>query len=227
MTPPNDSPATKKERREAAREKARITREAEARRRRRNKWLVQGGLVLGVVAVLAIVGLVISQSIKPAGPGPANMASDGLLLEGSNGAVTAVPSSALAADATPTPAPSASGDVPSIVVYLDYMCPYCGQFDTTNAAQLEEAVSSGAATLAIHPIGFLDNASQGSRYSTRAANAFVRGELRARQGPRRQHRPVRAATRREHAGPDERRARHPSAGRRGDRRPDPLVHQGR
>ena len=173
MTPPTDSPATKKERREAARQKARITREAEAKRRRRNKWLVQGGLVVGVLAVLAIVALVITQSIRPAGPGPANMASDGLVLEGSNGQVTAVPSGALAADASPTPAPSASGDVPSIVVYLDYMCPFCGQFDTTNAQQLDEAVSSGAATLAIHPIGFLDNASQGSRYSTRAANAFA------------------------------------------------------
>lgn len=173
MTPPTDSPATKKQRREEAREKARITREREAKRRTRNKWLAQGGLAVGVLAVVAIVALVIVRSLAPAGPGPANMASDGLVLEGSNGTVTAVSSGGLPADATPTPAAAPTGDVPSIVVYLDYMCPFCGQFDTTNAQQLEEAVSSGAATLAIHPIGFLDNASQGSKYSTRAANAFA------------------------------------------------------
>jgi len=164
---------TKRERRESAREKARITREAEAKRRRRNKWALQGGLVVGVLAVLAVVALVITRSIAPAGPGPLNMASDGIVLSGDGATVSAVSTDATPADGSPTPAAPGTAEKPSIVVYLDYMCPYCGQFDTTNAEQLETWVTQGAADLEIHPLGFLDNASLGSKYSTRSANALA------------------------------------------------------
>ncbi|WP_423923464.1 DsbA family protein [Frigoribacterium sp. 2-23] len=171
MTPPADSGATKRERREAAREKARITREAEAKRRRRNKWFLQGGLVVGVLAVLAVITLIIVRSIAPAGPGPLNMASDGIVLQGDGTSVSTVETGAIASGGEPTSTATGSTDKPHIVVYLDYMCPYCGQFDTANAAGLEQMVKSGSATLEVHPIGFLDNASVGSKYSTRSANA--------------------------------------------------------
>ena len=72
------------------REKARVTREAEAKRRRRNKWALQGGLVVGVLAVLAVVALVITRSLAPAGPGPLNLASDGIVLSGDGTTVSAV-----------------------------------------------------------------------------------------------------------------------------------------
>ncbi|NIJ06155.1 DsbA family protein [Frigoribacterium faeni] len=173
MTPPAGPAETKRERREAAREKARVTREAEAKRRRRKKWAVQGGLVVGVLAVLAVVALVVTRSLAPAGPGPLNMASDGVVLSGDGTTISAVTTDAVPADGSPTPSAAGTAEKPSIVVYLDYMCPYCGQFDTTNAEQLQTWVTQGAADLEIHPLGFLDNASLGSKYSTRSANALA------------------------------------------------------
>jgi protein-disulfide isomerase len=173
MTPSPGTGDTKRERRDAAREKARATREAEARRRRRNRVLTQGGLVVGVLAVIAVIALVVSRSLVPAGPGPLNMASDGLLLSGDGTTVSAATTEALAADADPVPSPAGTAEKPSIVVYLDYMCPFCGQFDTANAEQLETWVSQGDVDLEIHPLGFLDSASLGTRYSTRSANAFA------------------------------------------------------
>jgi len=173
MTPPDGPGDTKRERREAAREKARVAREAAAKRRRRNKWFLQGGLVLGVLAVAAVVVLVVTRSMAPAGPGPLNMASDGIVLSGDGTTISATTTDAVPADGTPTPSAAGTAEKPSIVVYLDYMCPYCGQFDTANAEQLSSWTSKGVVDLEIHPLGFLDNASLGTKYSTRSANALA------------------------------------------------------
>ena len=172
MTPPVDPAPSKRERRDAAREKARFAREAEARRTRRKKWLLQGGLALGVLAVIAVVVLVVVQVAKPAGPGPENMASDGIVLQ-SDGAqgVEAVRTDAVPAGGSPTATETNDDGTAHIVIYEDFLCPVCGAFDTANADQLEALVSSGAATLELHPISILDRLSQGTRYATRAANA--------------------------------------------------------
>jgi protein-disulfide isomerase len=69
-----------------------------------------------------------------------------------------------------TPTPDAGGDVPEIVVYVDYQCPICQAFDVPNNPQLRSWVDTGAATLEIRPISFLDRASL-NQYSSRAANA--------------------------------------------------------
>ncbi|MET0975272.1 MAG: thioredoxin domain-containing protein [Leifsonia sp.] len=144
-------------------------REEQKKRDRRNKFLLQGGIALALIAVIAIVVLIITQSVKPAGPGPKNMASDGILI-GEGMKVVTTP--ALAAGASPKPTvPDDSGKVANIVVYLDYLCPYCNQFETTNAEQMEKWVTSGAATVEIHPISLLEGKSLGTKYSTRAANA--------------------------------------------------------
>ena len=50
--------------------------------------------------------------------------------------------------------------VANIRVYVDYLCPYCDQFERTNAEQLEQWLESGAATLEIHPIALLDEPSR-------------------------------------------------------------------
>lgn len=172
MTPPADPAPSKRDRRDAAREKARAAREAEARRKRRNRWLLQGGLVLGVLAAIAVVVLVVVQVAKPAGPGPENMASDGIVLQ-SDGAqgVEAVRTGAIPAGGTPTATDAAGDGTAHIVVYEDFLCPICGAFDEANADQLEALVASGSATLELHPISILDRLSQGTEYATRAANA--------------------------------------------------------
>jgi hypothetical protein len=73
--------------------------------------------------------------------------------------------------------PDDSGEVANIVMYVDYLCPFCGQFEATNSESLRTMVESGAATLEVHPIAILTNKSAGTQYSLRAANAAacVRG----------------------------------------------------
>ena len=53
------------------------------------------------------------------------------------------------------------------------MCPYCQRFEQANGPGLKQLVDEGTIRLEIHPMSFLDRTSQGARYSTRAANAFV------------------------------------------------------
>lgn len=61
----------------------------------------------------------------------------------------------------------------TVTVYADFMCPWCGRFEQANGDHLATAVTTGTAKLEIHPMSFLDDASQGTKFSTRAANAFV------------------------------------------------------
>ncbi len=56
--------------------------------------------------------------------------------------------------------------------YVDFMCPICGQFEATYGEEIIDLVNDGTITLNIHPISILDRASQGTQYSTRAANAM-------------------------------------------------------
>jgi len=58
-------------------------------------------------------------------------------------------------------------------VYQDFMCPYCGQFELANGDDLRQLAEDGTIRLEIHPLNFLDSLSQGTKYSTRSANAFV------------------------------------------------------
>src|SRR5690606_14998321 len=62
-------------------------------------------------------------------------------------------------------------DVVEIRLYVDYLCGNCGIFANNNAEQLRSWVSSGAATLQVHPIALLTTKSAGTQYSLRAANA--------------------------------------------------------
>ena len=169
----NQPRPTRNERREAAREKARILREEQKKRERRNKFFIQGGIIVAVVAIAALVVTLILQNTRPDGPGPANMASDGILLTASeDGGITAVETPALDAGEEPTPTvPDESGTVANIVMYIDYLCPFCGQFEATNSESIRTMVEEGAATLEVHPVAILTNKSAGSQYSLRAANA--------------------------------------------------------
>jgi len=163
---------TKKARRDAAREHAREAREIAAKKRKRNKLFAQGGVLLGVLALAGVVVLVVSSLNAPAAPGPLNMASDGIVLDGDGTTMGYVATDAVAADGDPVASTApAAGDPVAIVMYVDYQCPYCAQFETTNASQIEQWVTAGMATVEIHPIANLDSQSLGTRYSSRSANA--------------------------------------------------------
>lgn len=98
------------------------------------------------------------------------------------GARTGNTSGVVAADGLTAPAPATdSGAIMigkpeakvTVTVFLDFMCPYCGQFERANGTALAAAVDNGTAKLEVHPMSFLDELSSGTQYSTRAANAFV------------------------------------------------------
>jgi protein-disulfide isomerase len=164
----SDRGLSKNERREAAREKARALREQQKKKDRRSRVILQGSLAVLVIAIVAVIGLVIVNSVRPPSPGPANMLSDGIKIgEG----FTALPTGALQPNDTPIPSKTNSANVIDLRVYIDYQCPYCGDFEATNAAQIKKWVATGAATLEIHPLAILDQASLGKKYSTRSANA--------------------------------------------------------
>ena len=170
----SSSSLSKKDRREQAREHARELREAEAKKRQRRRWFVQGGVIVGALAVAVVVLLVVTNLARPEGPGPRNMASDGILFDTTAGAaMTPVKTDALASSATPVPTPQEETGPVSIVVYLDYQCPFCAQFEETNGKQIVQWVAGGIATLEVHPVALLDQYSLGSRYSSRAANAVA------------------------------------------------------
>jgi protein-disulfide isomerase len=169
---------TKSEKREHARELARIMREKQKARQRRKRFFVQGGIGLAVIAVIAVIALVVVQNNQNAvaapatAAGPLNMKSDGILFHGVGGTATAVKTAAVQAKSKPVATDTKKlTNTANIVEYIDYQCPYCNEFVTTNLAQEDKWVAAGKATLEIHPIAFLDSSSEGNRYSSRAANA--------------------------------------------------------
>ena len=64
MSPANEIRKSKAERTSEAREKARLIREAQLKKDKRNKQLIGWGIVAAVVAILAIVALVVTTSIR-------------------------------------------------------------------------------------------------------------------------------------------------------------------
>ena len=161
---------TKNQRREQAREQARLAREAEKKREKRNRLFLQGGIALVIIAVLGVVALVLSQSMKPAGPGPLNMISGGVTFSKD---LEVVKTKALQDGETrKAPEQDWTKSPVDITIYVDYMCPACGTFEQQNGDMLEQYVGSGDVNLTVFPLNFLDGQSLGTKYSTRAANAF-------------------------------------------------------
>jgi len=163
----------KKNRREEGREHARLMRAEQVKRDKRNKIFLRGGVGVALLAVVAIVAVIIVNNVNaPAAPGPANMASDGILLSSDGTTVTAARTVALTEDADPIATDQSTlTDTVNIVMYLDYLCPICGNFEATNGEQITSWVNAGNATFEFHPISILDQLSSGTKYATRAANA--------------------------------------------------------
>jgi protein-disulfide isomerase len=91
-------------------------------------------------------------------------------------AAVAAPAGATARAGSPSGSDGAAGaTIPAGVVvvdiYTDFMCPVCGLFEQQNGADLDAFGKSGTAVIVYHPISILDRASNGTNYSTRAAQA--------------------------------------------------------
>jgi protein-disulfide isomerase len=160
---------SKNERRDVAREKAREQRLRQQRREKRNRVLLQASIGVVLLAIVAIVAVIIVNSVRPPGPGPRNMANGGITISGKS--LTAERTAAPAADATPSPQATVGGGKVFIQAYEDFGCPACQQFEQTYGPQVQQLITSGAAVVQYHPVAILDNRFTDGTYSTRAANA--------------------------------------------------------
>ena len=165
--PTNQHPS-KAERRDAARAQALAIKQKQEAADRRAKIIT--GSVLGVV-VAVVIGLVIFLFVRNGANEAATKVDDIPLAE-----VTTVPAGATADGGIPVGADRVAGGAatdgaPTVAVYVDYMCPYCGQFESINNDGIEAMLTDGTANLVVHPISLLDRYSQGTDFSTRAASA--------------------------------------------------------
>jgi protein-disulfide isomerase len=158
---------TRSEQREAARAKAKELREQSAKKEKRSKLFVQLAVVLVALGIVGGVASVIAIEAANRAEAPVVDEVPNNLTE-FGGIKIGVGLQAFTNTKTPTA--DAAGDVPEIVVYVDYQCPICQAFDVPNSAQIRSWVDTGAATVEIRPISFLDRASL-NEYSSRVANA--------------------------------------------------------
>ncbi|WP_407344617.1 DsbA family protein [Pengzhenrongella phosphoraccumulans] len=166
--PSNEPRESKAQQRDASRKKALEMRAAQEKKAKRSRIIAISGLV-AAVAVLAVVVAVILGQAKPTA---ANLDAK-TPLKG----VTA-PAGALANGAIPVGTDGTAGSTSdpkavTVSVYYDYLCPYCANFETANAATLDKMASAGDITVEYHPLAFLDRASAGTQYSTRSAQAIA------------------------------------------------------
>lgn len=149
----------KKDRKALARELAKIEREREVQRRRRNRRLGWTAAGTAVVAAGVVAALVVQSSIRAGQVGPVNMLSDGIVLGGDGSAITAARTTALDAGGTPVPTVvDRTSGVLDLVLYLDYRSPEAETLWSTNSAAIEQWVTAGYATLELHPLALLDDA---------------------------------------------------------------------
>ncbi|QTE29825.1 DsbA family protein [Pengzhenrongella sicca] len=164
--PSNAPRPSKSQQRDDARLKALAMRAEQDKRARRSRIIA----ISGLVAALAVLAVVVVMILGQAKPTAEDLDPDNPLLDVSapagatdNGGITVG-----AGGGAGTTSPDSTV---TVSVYLDYMCPICGQFETANAATLDEMVTAGEITVEYHPIAILDRLSQNTEFSTRAAQA--------------------------------------------------------
>jgi protein-disulfide isomerase len=148
------SASTRTDARGAERARKAAQDQREARLRRVVAW--GGGLLIVLLLAAILAAVVSSMSVDDEAPQ-------------ATGAIVA-PASTTADGGVPI----GPADAPvTVTVFFDYMCPFCGRFETANATDLDRLVDSGEARVELRPLSFLDPQSQGSEFSTRAANALA------------------------------------------------------
>jgi protein-disulfide isomerase len=139
--------AAKRDARRARTERAREQAEERRKAAKRKEQLTRFGLVAGVL-VLIVGGYFLITNLgsdKPDTP-PAGASDDYGLVIG-------------------------DADAPKeIVVYEDFLCPFCGDLETTVRDQLDAAVEAGEVSVEYRPLPFLEGIDD---YSPESANAFA------------------------------------------------------
>lgn len=149
---------TKAQRRDAARAEALTLQKKQQSREKRNRLVVLSILAVAVIGLVVAVVLILSEgqktSMEKVENIPAGVVED-----------TGIP---IGADGV---AGTSNEGAKTLDVYVDYMCPICGQFEAINAASITEMREAKDITLVVHPVAILNRASEGTEYSTRAAAA--------------------------------------------------------
>ena len=159
------SKATKLANAQRAAEKAAAMRREQERKERRRRTLLVSAVVIGVLAL--IVG--IAAFVQSTRDSPGDEA----------GQVAGAPAGVVDEYALTL----GGGEPPVVVdVYEDFMCPVCGQFEAVAGDTLRDYAASDEVQVRYRPISFLDQASNGTGYSTRAMNAV--GVVLDEAGPR-------------------------------------------
>ena len=154
---------TRSEQREAARAKAKAMREQQKKGDKRNRILIQIGIVTSVLVASGAIAFTVFSASTQSQAVPVNASfNDGVKV--GSGLQVYTP------EFTP---PMNQPDPVEIIIYIDYQCPICAIFELPNSDQLENWVSTGAATMEIHPLSFLDGRGSPNAFSSRAANASL------------------------------------------------------
>jgi len=155
---------TRSEQREAARAKAKSLREQQQKGDKRKRLLIQLAIAASVIVGFGAVGITIFSASTQSTAIPTNATyNDGVKV----GAGLKV--------FTPTFTPtSPTGEEPiEIIIYVDSQCPICAIFELPNSQQIQNWVETGAATVQMHALSFLDGRGSPNAFSSRAANAAI------------------------------------------------------
>ncbi len=155
-----NSGGSSKDQRSAAREKVKAMQEAQRRKDRRTRALIISAGVVVAAVLITIAAVAIT-----------NVQQENAAKEANLGEVVVPPGATDAGGITVAGAAGAAQAPVVVQEYLDYQCPACKQFDLAVGPYLKDQVAQGSIELEYHPLGFLDQFSSGTRYSTRSANA--------------------------------------------------------
>jgi protein-disulfide isomerase len=144
--------ATRRAESSAAAERAAAIRRQHERAERRRRTLVVTAAIVGVFALVLGIGYAV-QSARD-----------------TTGEQATLPAGVV--DRYAVPRGEASAPV-TVTVFEDFLCPYCGAFEAAAGPMLDRYVEAGDARVLYRPMSFLDAASNGTEYSTRAANALA------------------------------------------------------
>jgi protein-disulfide isomerase len=145
------STATRQAESVAASARAAEIRKAQERRERRRQTLVVTAVGVVVLVLVVVIGYAV-QAFKD-----------------TSGASSSAPTGAVAGYAIPSGSDSAPVKV---VVYEDFICPFCGQFEAASRTAFTKDIDAGKVQFQYHVLNFLDRSST-TDYSKRAANAVA------------------------------------------------------